>query len=323
MKLGTTNYRIRKNKNEESLLTNLFGKDEIISTDDSRYKSVYNLYRVFRKRTLSTIQKDHYMQKKFEELGISVPVKETVEQNETRPTEEKKDISKEVEAAIQKMIDFMSEFDFEPNFRFLNTFAYACQTNSAKKYIRNYFELTDSPYTQAIDDKMTSQEFRLLCDDFKEFNVEKKINTRFKLYYGSAGTGKTTIAMKEAKECVVCNSAMLPNDLMEDFKFVDGKPEFIPSALQLAMRNGTEIVLDEINLLPFESLRFLQTILDGKSEFMYKGKKIEIKDGFKVIGTMNLAVNGNIYSLPEPLVDRCEEIRKFKLSAKDLVGAIC
>lgn len=36
----------------------------------------------------------------------------------------------------------------------------------------------------------------------------------------------------------------------------DGHPNFRPSALQMAMVNGQKIVLDEINLLPFESLRF-------------------------------------------------------------------
>ena len=35
-----------------------------------------------------------------------------------------------------------------------------------------------------------------------------------------------------------------------------------------------------------------------------------------------LFINGSVYSLPEPLVDRCEQIKKFKLTAKDLVGAL-
>ena len=121
---------------------------------------------------------------------------------------------------------------------------------------------------------------------------------------------------------MVCHSAMLPSDLMEDFKFNDGKAEFEPSALQRAMTEGKKIVLDEINLLPFESLRFLQSILDGKKEFLYQGKTIEIKDGFKIIGTMNLSVYGSVYSLPEPLVDRCEDIRKYSLTAENLLGAI-
>lgn len=231
----------------------------------------------------------------------------------------------QVEDAIQTLMNFFSEFDFEPNFRFINTFAYATSKSFQKgqSYIINYFKLIDSPDLNTIIDKMKSDEYTLLSSKFSSLTPNKKINNRFKIYYGAAGTGKTTMAIEEANgNCMVCHSAMLPSDLMEDFKFENGKATFIPSALQNAMENGTPIVLDEINLLPFESLRFLQTILDGKKQFEYKGKTVHINDGFKVIGTMNLKVNGSTFCLPDPLVDRAEELREFKLKAKDLVGAI-
>ena len=84
------------------------------------------------------------------------------------------------------------------------------------------------------------------------------------------------------------------------------------------MEEGQSIVLDEINLLPFDSIRFLQEILDGKTSFIYKGNTINIKDGFKIIGTMNLNLGGQTYPLPEPLVDRAEDIKEFILSDKSL-----
>ena len=37
---------------------------------------------------------------------------------------------------------------------------------------------------------------------------------------------------------------------------------------------------------------------------------------------MNLTLGGVTYGLPEPLVDRCEDIREFVLSANQLMGAI-
>jgi len=170
---------------------------------------------------------------------------------------------------------------------------------------------------------MKSREFSDILDDVQQLVCTKKINKRFKVYYGSQGTGKTTKAMLEAKNlCMVCHSAMLPSDLMEDFKFEEGRPTFKPSALQNAMVNGQKIVLDEINLLPFESLRFLQSVLDSKTEFTYKGKTIVIKEGFQIIGTMNLTVNGCTFSLPEPLVDRACELRKYTLTADALIGAL-
>jgi MoxR-like ATPase len=108
---------------------------------------------------------------------------------------------------------------------------------------------------------------------------------------------------------------------MEDFVFVEGKPSFKPSALWECMEQGKSITLDEINLLPFDSLRFLQGILDGKKEFLYKGHTVTIADGFEIIGTMNLVVNGSVFNLPEPLVDRCAYIEKFELTAEDLYSA--
>lgn len=228
-------------------------------------------------------------------------------------------------ATIEKLINFFSEFQFEPNFRFINTLSKELARGKSKgyNYVNQYFELIDSPYVVEIRNKVKSPEFKDIANDFIKVAPTKTVNNRFKLYYGSQGTGKTTIAMKETdNRCMVCNSSMLPSDLMEDFIFDEGKATFKPSALWECMTQGKAIVLDEINLLPFDSLRFLQTILDGKKEFLYKGIKVEIADGFQIIGTMNLTVNGMTYALPEPLVDRCAETRKFTLSAKDLISAI-
>ena len=227
---------------------------------------------------------------------------------------------------LGKLIEFFSEFQFEPNFRFVNSMALALHIKKAeaREYITNYFALTDNPFKQEIAEKVKSAEFKQLLNDLAATPAPTNaINKRFKIYYGSQGTGKTTQAMRETdQKCMVCNSSMLPADLMEDFVFVDGKATFQPSALWLAMTNGTKITLDEINLLPFDSLRFLQTILDGKQEFLYKGNTVQIADGFQIIGTMNLCVNGMVYGLPEPLIDRAAEMRQFKLTAENLLAAL-
>ena len=227
--------------------------------------------------------------------------------------------------AMNKIIDFFKEFEFQPNFRFINTFSFALQnsTSAAKEYIKNYFKLIDSPYANAVSDKLESMEFKDIMDSIKLRKPSKTINSRFEIFYGSQGTGKTTKAIELAEgNCMVCHSAMLPSDLMEDFKFNDGKATFIPSALQRAIVEGKKIVLDEINLLPFESLRFLQSIVDGKSQFEYKGSTIKIAEGFKIYGTMNLSVNGIVYALPAPLVDRACNLQEFELTGTQLLNAI-
>lgn len=329
MRLGTSNYWIGKSKNGE-LFTNIYGYPRRIWESDSEYQSTLKLYRIFKKRTLTTYEKMQQLEQFFgikannDHIENDVVIDEIVTESEPVIDAEADRIAlqNKVKSIIQSIIDFFSEFEFEPNFRFLNTFAYACNnsTSTAKEYVNNYFNLTDNANKNAINDKMNSIEFNRIIDSLKTVTPTHQINNRFKLFYGAPGTGKTTEGSKEVDNIVVCHSGMLPADLMEDFKFEDGKATFIPSALQNAMVNGKKIMLDEINLLPFESLRFLQTILDGKSEFEYKGKTIRIKEGFMIIGTMNLQVNGCVYSLPEPLVDRAMELKEFKLTADKLVG---
>ena len=242
---------------------------------------------------------------------------------EAVPTKTKKEVLVE---GLKKLMDFFTEFSFVPSFRFTNTFAFmACKSQkAAREYVHNYFALMDSSYVNEVEQKMKSAEFTQIIKDIAQFGEPTShINTRIKIYYGSAGTGKTTIAQTESdNRCIVCNSSMLPSDLMEDFIFKDGNPDFNPSLLWECMEQGKTIVLDEINLLPFDSLRFLQGIADGKSEFYYKNRPVCIKDGFQIIGTMNLSLGGMTYGLPEPLVDRCSETKEFVLTAEQLAKAI-
>ena len=228
--------------------------------------------------------------------------------------------------SVKKLMDFFTEFSFVPSFRFTNTFSYmACKSQKdAIDYVINYFALMDSSYVKEVSQKVMSREFRDIVKGFAQYGTPTTpINTRFKVYFGSAGTGKTTLAQQEAdNRCVVCNSSMLPSDLMEDFIFKDGNPDFNPSLLWDCMEQGKKIVLDEINLLPFDSLRFLQGIVDGKTEFYYKNRPVHIHEGFQIIGTMNLSLGGMTYGLPEPLVDRCSETKEFVLSAEQLAKSI-
>lgn len=306
----TSNYHITKSRNG-NYWTNMIDGKWRQCTSEEEYE-ISAIYKTF-KHSMNEEYKKRIIEQFFENHHTNTTSTETsvIDKNE-------------IEKTIQNIINFFSEFEFEPNFRFLNTFAYACTSSmkDATDYIENYFALTDSPFINDIKEKMKSAEFKFIYEGLKNVTPTTKVNNRFKLYYGSQGTGKTTEALNETSTVMVCHSAMLPSDLMEDFKFEDGKATFNPSALQKAMVEGTTILLDEINLLPFESLRFLQSILDGKKTISYKGKNIEIKDGFKIIGTMNLKVNGATYALPEPLIDRAETLKKFNLTAKSLVSAI-
>lgn len=292
--------------------------DRIYTETDQLYQPLREFY--YTARNTNTSVRDTLDSTVLDQL-FGIAVAETVAENPTTPLTEQEITIK----ALEKLVKFFTEFQFEPNFRFVNSLSLALANSKAQatRYISNYFELIDNPYTKEINSKVKSKEFADILNELATIPPTKTINNRFKLYYGSQGTGKTTQAMQESGgRCMVCNNSMLPQDLMEDFTFENGQATFKPSALWRSMVDGTPIVLDEINLLPFDSLRFLQTILDGKTEFLYKGNQVVIADGFKIIGTMNLTVNGMTYALPEPLVDRAETTKKFTLTAKDLLNAI-
>lgn len=226
--------------------------------------------------------------------------------------------------AVKGFLQFFSEFKFNPAARFINTFARQASNKAARDYLVCYIKLINNSDWTDIVEKTKSPEFDVVTSALLTYPPEKKINSRLDIYFGDAGTGKTTEAIAEYPEAdvVPCNSSMLPDELMRVFDFNDenGNPVFKPSSLRLAMEAGKPIIFDEINLLSFECLRLLQTLTDNKSVIHYNNEAITIKDGFKVIGTMNLTVNDQVYNLPEPLVDRAETLKEFKLSAKDLAA---
>ena len=225
-----------------------------------------------------------------------------------------------IKEVIDKLFNFFKEFDYTPSFRFINTLN---KSNNKIDYIENYFKLSDNANYESITEKLNSIEFKKIINDFNKIKSEKEINKRLVIYYGSQGCGKTTQALKESNNnVIVCNSSMLPQDLLQDFDFQDGKATFKKSVLWECMENGKPITFDEFNLLNFESVRFLQGLLDNKESINFKGQTIKIKDGFKIIATMNLQVNGQTFALPEPLIDRAKELKEFKITSDMLLGAL-
>lgn len=308
MKLGNTGKKISFNRTKNELWYDFDGEWKLAESGTETFDKVLEVYNTYRSNHYSDMVKLQVLKICMNYLSGQGEIK-------TVPDDE-------IKFALSGLIRFFSEFEFVPNFRFTNTLIHQCQKGTGEEFVVNYFRVQDSVSYEDVKEKIKSPEFNEIVKTFSRISATKKINRRLKIYFGPQGTGKTTEALRESSDCMICHSAMLPSDLMEDFKFVDGKATFDPSSLWNAMENGTKIVLDEINLLPFESLRFLQSLLDGKTEFIYKGRQVTIKDGFEIIGTMNLVVNGMVYPLPEPLIDRCEEIREFTMTEDLLINAI-
>ena len=285
-------------------------KTMFVETDEARKNALLDLITTF---------------EDAESDGKTIGFMQTILQDKFEPINSIFDQGEMVQG-LEDILKFFVEFQFTPSIRFINTIGHIKASDGFKgvvRYVNDYFNLITSPFKDAVNEKMKSPEFEDIINKFTVFEPSTVINSRLKLYYGTQGTGKTTKAMKETDgRCVICNNSVLPQDLLEDFSFNDGKPSFNGSVLAKCLKQGKSIVLDEINLLPFETIRFLQGLVDGKESFDYKGETIHIKEGFSIIGTMNLVVNGTAYGLPEPLIDRCKEIKEFKLTGKDLLIAL-
>lgn len=315
-------FTIVRKANSGNFIVNMNGTNFIVEPGMANYNEVENFYNEI-KSILPDSRDDAINNGDVtvpDFVTTSAPKTETEEAIKAKPAIDKTQVLKN---SLKKMINFFSEFSFTPSYRFVNTLARKSMKTS-KNFVANYFALTDSPYVVEVKEKIKSAEFdEILKGIYNYGEPTHAVNNRLKVYYGAAGTGKTTLAQSETdNRCIVCNASMLPADLMEDFVFTDGHPDFNPSLLYDCMEKGLPIVLDEINLLPFDSLRFLQGITDGKSIVSYKNREIHIKEGFQIIGTMNLTLGGATYGLPEPLVDRCSEIREFNLTAEQLMSAI-
>ena len=220
--------------------------------------------------------------------------------------------------------------------------------NGAYNYIMSYFKLINNPYVNEVKEKMQSQEFKNIIKNVKTILPHKVINSRLEIYFGNPGVGKTNTVITENPdaEVMVCNSNFEPNDLLEVFDLDTakeelekngvkiepvqdmsvyrnsamsdlfysylilngGKPKYKATALMNAMKEGKPVILDEIGKLTRQCQDFLVGFTDNKKYFEFKGEKIEIADGFKIIGTMNLEINGNIYTLQSPLVDRAAKL---------------
>lgn len=340
MRINSKYFIAGKNKTS-TIITNLIEDKsvEYLNTDTT-FPYLKRALEICRKTSISNEQKNIGLRRIYTLIGISdvesrlfdavdklnivadamsgdtIKTEKSTAAIEAEKLAKKRALAKE---AATKLINFFSEFNFSPSYRFVNSIARA--TNKVS-YVNNYFLVQDHMYANEIQEKTKSSEFKEIITMLKDITPEHIINNRFELYFGEPGAGKTVKATSISDSVIVCSSDMLPADLMQNFVFKDGKADFDKSDLWLAMENGKTITLDEVNMLPFESLRFLQGITDGKETFNYKGHEIKIHPEFKIYATMNLNVNGQCIPLPSPLVDRAYDIVEFKLTADNLVDAL-
>lgn len=233
----------------------------------------------------------------------------TIERYTENVTKTENQIKQEVLEGIEELQNTMLQFDTAVTPRMVSTMLHH---SNPEAYLYGYLKLMGRECDDFMK-KTQSQEWRRMMNKLKSANP-KRINKRLAIYFGPPGGGKTTAALREAGKKIGMHKDMTAKELMFDFTFKDGEAQFSKSVFAQAMENGEAIVCDELNLASNTLLQFMQSVLDNSKSIFMDGQELVIKEGFKVIGTMNDVVSGVDRILQEPIIDRALDIRYFELT---------
>ena len=283
------------------------------------------------------IEDDDELERLLKEFDVEddIPLEETKVEipPEKDKEKEKEELMSQMTSTYKDFLKFFSETSFKPSIRMIDTLS-RLNLKSGQNYIGWFMELINHPDREVIAPKLKSDEWKnihsQMLDIYKRVGESiDPINTRLEIVYGPNGTGKTYDVIKEYQEkypdigVMACSSSMSSaEDLLQVFDFDEGgKPVFKDSPLTEAIKKDQPVILEEARLMQQSAMAFLQSLLDCKDYVDTCRGRLYIGPNFKVIMTMNLEVNGVVYELPEPIVDRAQVINKKEMNA-DLAASI-
>lgn len=277
------------------------------------------------------IEDDDELERLLKEFDVEddIPLEETKVEipPEKDKEKEKEELMSQMTSTYKDFLKFFSETSFKPSIRMIDTLS-RLNLKSGQNYIGWFMELINHPDREVIAPKLKSDEWKnihsQMLDIYKKVGESiDPINTRLEIVYGPNGTGKTYDVIKEYQEkypdigVMACSSSMSSaEDLLQVFDFDEGgKPVFKDSPLTEAIKKDQPVILEEARLMQQSAMAFLQSLLDCKDYVDTCRGRLYIGPNFKVIMTMNLEVNGVVYELPEPIVDRAQVILKKEMNA--------
>ena len=283
------------------------------------------------------IEDDEELERLLKEFDVEddIPLEETKVEipPEKDKEKEKEELMSQMTSTYKDFLKFFSETSFKPSIRMIDTLS-RLNLKSGQNYIKWFMELINHPDREVIVPKLKSDEWKnihsQMLDIYKKVGESiNPINSRLEIVYGPNGTGKTYDVIKEYQEkypdigVMACSSSMSSaEDLLQVFDFDEGgKPVFKDSPLTEAIKKDQPVILEEARLMQQSAMAFLQSLLDCKDYVDTCRGRLYIGSNFKVIMTMNLEVNGVVYELPEPIVDRAQVINKKEMNA-DLAASI-
>ena len=156
MRLGTSAKFIKISRKTGAIWTNLFNKDNQMETitEDTTQLVANTIYKMFNQYSIEANKKlilansaidyvnEYYPDLNVEHITYTNSTQEftntLLEEKTSTPAQPEID-KKKIKNTLKKFIEFFSEFSFEPNYRYVNTFSYCNTISEAIEYTTRYF----------------------------------------------------------------------------------------------------------------------------------------------------------------------------------------
>ena len=303
-----------------------FGLNQSTTTTAAATNATTTTKKTTKKATQSTAEEE---KKDETEVDNNINLQPEETPAETTKEETPAITQKEKIEIIDKINNFLLEFNVR--FKTSRQLDAIARQDDPTAYMLNTYVLQGYPeeVTEAIEKKTHSEEWQEIVKSLQKVKKElaekdpdnqHAINRRLIIYFGPAGSGKTTAAERRFKDAktIVCNASLDPAELY--VKFDPDTKTLKKTELAEAMESGSKIILDEIGLLNVDCMTSLQGVTDNKKSITVYGIEITIKEGFAIVATMNHETNLDKYPLPEPLVTRAAELNLLDVNSSDKIA---